>query len=142
RNAGGDASSVSGGIDADFTLLLADSAVDRNEVTADVPAFSGFVAGALFGGLQVSGTAPVRSSRIAGNALTAVGVGSGANVAAAGIGNLSGELTLEHTVVTANRAAATGNGGLALGGGIFNVEFGGGQPELSLTDSVVTANRI
>jgi hypothetical protein len=141
-NTTGDASAVSGGIDADAGLLLVGSTVDRNRVTAEVPAFSGLVAGAAFGGVQVMGAATIRSSVIVGNTLTALGVGSGANAVGAGIANLSGQLTLEKSVVAGNQGKATGNGGLALAGGILNIDFGEGPPVLALTDSVVTANRI
>ena len=44
--------------------------------------------------------------------------------------------------MAANSASATGVGGFNLGGGIRNVLFGGGPPELTLTDSVITANRL
>jgi hypothetical protein len=139
-NAGGDAQAVSGGIDADGGLLLVDSSVDHNTVTAGVPASSGFLAGAVFGGLQVSGAASVRDSRVTGNSLNAASANGNANVAGGGIANLSGRLTLERTVVTANRGAAHGAGGLVLGGGVLNIDFGGGAPQLSVADSVVTAN--
>jgi hypothetical protein len=138
----GDVQAINGGIDGDGSLLLTDSSVDRNNVTAEVPAASGFLADAVSGGLHVGGAATVRSSRISDNNLTAVSATGTANVAGAGIGNLSGQLTLEKTSVTGNRGAATGVGGLVLGGGILNVAFGGGPPELALTDSVVTANSL
>jgi hypothetical protein len=44
--------------------------------------------------------------------------------------------------VTANSAAATGVGGVNLGGGIASVQLFGPPPELTLIDSVVTANRL
>ena len=141
-NAGGDAQAVSGGVDADGSLLVVDSSIDHNVVEADVPAVSGFLAGAVFGGLQVEGTATVRDSRIVGNSLRAVASGGTANVAGAGVANLSGRLTLERTVVTANRGTASGVGGIALGGGILNIAFGGGAPQLSVASSVVTANSV
>jgi hypothetical protein len=44
--------------------------------------------------------------------------------------------------VSGNSAAATGVGGVNLGGGIANVQFFGPAPQLTLTDSVITANRL
>jgi hypothetical protein len=142
-NAGGDASATSGGLDADGKLVLVDSAVDRNMVRASVPS-SGSLAGAVFGGLEIgiSGVATIRNSSVTGNVLTAVSPTGAANVAGGGIGNLSGQLTIGRTRVVGNRGGADGVGGLALGGGILNVDFGGGPPELTLSDSVVTANRL
>jgi hypothetical protein len=59
-----------------------------------------------------------------------------------GFFNLGADSTLEHTLVTANSAAATGVGGVNLGGGIANVQFFGPAPELTVADSVITANRL
>src|SRR5215208_3267124 len=140
-NVSGDAQAVAGGIDADF-LLLVESSVDHNSVTASVPASSGFLAGAVFGGVKVGGDVTIRKGRIVGNTLSAVSAGGGANAAGAGIANLSGRLTLERTLVTGNRGTASGLGGLALGGGILNIDFGGGPPQLTVADSVVTANAL
>jgi hypothetical protein len=138
----GDAQAINGGIDDDGSLVLTESSVDRNSVTAEVPPASGFLAGAANGGLHVGGVAMVRSSRIAGNTLSSASATGTANAAGAGIGNLSGRLTLEKTIVIANQGAATGVGGLVLGGGILNIGFFGPAPELTLIDSVVTANRL
>jgi hypothetical protein len=138
----GDAQAINGGIDDDGSLVLTDSSVDRNSVTAEVPAASGFLAGAVNGGLHVGGVATVRSSRISDNGLTAVSASGTANVGGAGIGNLSGRLTLVKTSITGNRGAATGVGGLVVGGGILNIAFDGGAPELTLIDGVVTANSL
>ena len=73
-------------------------------------------------------------------AATACG-GSGDKAGGAG-GGKAVVLTLERTVVAANSAAATGVTGVNLGGGIGNIQFFGPAPELTLTDSVVTANRL
>jgi hypothetical protein len=141
-NAGGDAQALNGGIDDDGSLALTSSSVDHNRVIASVPASSGFLAGAVDGGVQVQGVATVRTSRISENSLTAISATGTANAAGAGIGNLSGTLTLERSLVTGNRGVATGTGGLALGGGILNIAFGGGAPELTLADSAITANEL
>jgi len=143
-NSGGDAQALNGGIDADGPLLLTDSSVDRNSVSAEVPPTSGFVAGAFGGALHVGdgAAATVRSSRISHNRVTALSATGTVNVGAAGISNFSSQLTVEKTIVVGNRGTATGIGGLVLGGGILNVAFGGPPPVLALTDSIVTANRL
>jgi hypothetical protein len=95
-------------------------------------------------GLEVgiSGVATIRNSGVSGNVVRAVSPTGAANVAGAGIGILSGELTIERTRVVGNRGGAHGVGGLALGCGILNVDFGRGPPQLTLNDSVVTANQL
>jgi hypothetical protein len=138
----GDAEALNGGIDDDGTLVLKESRVERNSVTAAVPPDSGFSAVAGSGGLGLSATATVEKSRIGDNSVTAVSAGGAASAGGAGIGSFSGRLTLERTIVNGNRASAMGLGGLLEGGGILSTDLGGGSPELSLTDSVVTANRL
>ncbi len=49
---------------------------------------------------------------------------------------------LERVLLTANSAAATGVGGLNVGGGIGNIQFGGPPPQSTITGSVITANRL
>jgi hypothetical protein len=141
-NVGGDASATSGGIDVDGPLLLVDSGVVQNTVQASVPPESGNLAGAVFGGIQVSAVATIRTSSINHNVLTALSANGVTVVAAGGIGTLSGHLTLDRTLVIGNRASANGVTGLALGGGILNIQFGSGPPELALSHSVVTANQL
>jgi hypothetical protein len=141
-NTAGDVEAESGGIDSDGSLILTDSSVDHNTVTGSVPASSGFLTEADAGGLQVQGVTTVRNSRISGNSLSAMSATGTALSSGGGLFNLSGHVTLERTVVTANRASATGVGGFNLGGGIGNVTVGGPAPELTLTDSVITANRL
>jgi hypothetical protein len=122
--------------------VLVRSRVDRNSVTASVPPDSGRLAGAVFGGIEVSDSATIRGSSVSGNLLASVSRIGPANVAGAGIGNLSGRLSVDGTLVVGNRATASGIGGLALGGGILNIAFFGGPPELTLTNSVIAANRL
>jgi hypothetical protein len=141
-DSGGDVQATNGGIDDDGSLVLIDSSVDHNAVSASAPPFSGFLAGAIDGGIQVTGVATIRSSLIRGNTVEAVSERGVVNAAAAGIGNLSGRLTLDRTVVAGNSANATGIGGLVLGGGILNVAFAGGAPQLTISSSVITANRL
>ncbi len=141
-NVGGDAQATSGGIDDDGTLLLVDSRVDGNTVRASVPASSGYLAGAVFGGIEVSGVAKILRSSISRNHLVSNSATGTANVGGGGIGSLSGHVALERTLVIGNRGTANGLTGLAIGGGILNIDFGGGPPELALNDSVVTANQL
>jgi hypothetical protein len=107
-----------------------------------VTASSGFLAETDGGGMQVRGSAVVRDSRITNNRLNATSETGLALASGGGVAVIGGTLTLERTVVAANGAGATGVGGFNLGGGILNVLFGGGPPELTLIDSVVAANRL
>ena len=138
----GDVEAEAGGIDSDGSLLMIESTVDHNTVTAFVPAGTGFMAESDAGGLQIQGVTTLVDSRVIGNALSAssptgIAFGSGG-----GIFNLGATLTLERTVVSANSAAATGLGGVNLGGGIGNIQFFGPAPVLTITDSVVAGNRL
>lgn len=141
-NAGGDVQAENGGIDDDGTFVLTDSSIDHNTVVARVPAASGFLAGALDGGLQTQDVATITNSRITDNTLSATSENGTANAAGAGIGNINGALTLDRTLVTANDGTANGASGLALGGGILNIAFFGSPPTLGLTDSIITANTL
>lgn len=144
-NAAGDASAEAAGIDAEGTLLLTDSTVEGNTAVATVPAVSGFLAETDGGGMQVRGNVSVRTvrdSRITNNSLISTSESGQALASGGGIASISGDLTLERTVVTMNSASATGVGGFNLGGGIVNILFGGGPPELTLADTVITANRL
>ena len=141
-NTAGDIAAEAGGIDSDGSLLLTDSSVEGNTAASVVPASSGFLAETDGGGIQVQADTIVRNSRIARNSLRSTSETGAALSSGGGLFNLSGSLTLERTTVTANSAAATGAGGFNLGGGIVNVTIGGPTPVLSLTDSVVAANRL
>ena len=66
-NSAGDVQATNGGIDDDGSLLLVGSRVDHNQVTGRVPASSGFLAGAVDGGLQVQGVATIPDSSISHN---------------------------------------------------------------------------
>jgi hypothetical protein len=147
-NVGGDANANSGGLDVDGSLLLVGSAVDQNTVRTSVPPSSGNLASAAFAGIEVTGVATIRNTSISGNRSTAVSATGPAIGAGVGIGNLSGEVTLERTLVIGNRGTVEGSVGLPLvggglnGGGILSTDFFGRPPVLTITDSVVTANRL
>jgi len=138
----GDVEAEAGGIDSDGSLLMIDSSVDHNAATGSVAAASGFTAEADGGGLQIQGVTTLRDTRIADNALSATSVTGTAFGSGGGIFNLGASLALERSVVTANSAAATAVGGVSVGGGIASVQFNGPAPDLTLVDSVVTANRL
>ena len=142
RNTAGDASAEAGGIDSEGFLLLTDSNVENNTAVVTVPASSAFLAETDAGGIQVGGVTTVRDSRIIHNSLSGTSETGLALASGAGLANISGSLTLERTIVASNSARATGVGGFNLGGGILNVLFGGGPPQLTLTDSIITANRL
>ena len=142
RNTAGDASAEAGGIDSEGSLLLTDSSVENNTAVGTVPASSAFLVETDAGGIQVGGVTTVRDSRIIHNSLSATSETGLALASGAGLANISGSLTLERTIVASNSASATGVGGFNLGGGILNVLFGGGPPQLTLTDSTITANRL
>jgi hypothetical protein len=141
-DSGGDAQAFNGGIDVDGVLALTESRVERNSVTAEVPPGSGFAAVATSGGLGVAGAANVSASRLGDNSVSAVSPGGPAHAGGGGAGSFSGRLTLERSVVSGNDASASGVGGLLLGGGIISTDLGGGPPSLTLSESVVTANRL
>jgi len=141
-NTAGDVEAEAGGIDSDGSLLMVESSVDHNTVTGSVPAASGFLTEADAGGIQVQDVTVLRNSRVVDNSLSATSEAGTALGSGGGLFNLGASLMLERTVVSANSAAATGAGGVNLGGGIGNVQFFGPVPKLTLTDSVVTANRL
>jgi hypothetical protein len=148
-NGGGDAQAENGGIDADAPLTVIGSSIDHNSVRATVPASSGLLAGATGGGVEVEVTGTIRDSRISSNSVLAESASGIANAGGAGIFNFSGHLTVERTLVTENSSTADGAGGLLVGSGILNLDgsvlgisHGSGPPELTLTDSAVTANSL
>jgi hypothetical protein len=141
-NTAGDVEAEAGGIDSDGSLLMIDSSVDHNTVTGSVPADSGFLSEADAGGIQVQGVTTLRDSRVSDNTLSSTSATGAAFGSGGGLFNLGAVLTLERTLVVGNSATATGVGGVNLGGGIGNVQFFGPAPELAMTDSVVTANRL
>jgi hypothetical protein len=141
-NTAGDVEAESGGIDSDGSLLLVDSSVDHNSAVAAVPPDSGFLTEADGGGIQVQGVTILRHSRVGDNSVSSTSETGTALGSGGGIFNLGAELTLEQTLITGNSATASGVGGVNLGGGIGNVQFGGPAPVLTLTDSVIAANRL
>jgi hypothetical protein len=75
------------------------------------PPLSAFLAGAIDGGVQVTGIATIRDSVISANRVEAVSEAGIANAAERGIGSLSGRLTLERTAVSGTARAARASAG-------------------------------
>jgi hypothetical protein len=151
-NSGGDEVTSTGGIHNHGTLVLDHTSVSDNTAVASVSPGSGFAAGATGGGLQLGSdpsTTTLRHGRVAGNSVRADSQGGTAFVAGAGLANINGALTLDHSDVTGNSGAAHGSSGFqlplgelgALGGGIENIALGG-APVLSLSHSSVTGNTL
>jgi hypothetical protein len=101
------------------------------------------------GGMEVDAPVTVRDSIVARNSVSVTGP-DGAMAFGGGIAMFGGDLTLEHTLVTANSASANGAPGSlpfdglssAFGGGISNGGPGIPSATLTVTDSVITANRL
>jgi hypothetical protein len=85
----------------------------------------------------------ISDSVISANRLTATSTTGSSTVDGGGIANI-GVLALRNTSVADNRAAASGPGGSARGGGIFNGSVPDGPPSvrLALVDSAVTHNTL
>jgi hypothetical protein len=134
-----------GGIVAFAPALLENVSLTDNSVDVTGAGF----AGGDGGGMEVDAPVTVRDSMVARNSVGVAGP-SGALAFGGGIAMFGGDLTLEHTIVVANSASATGAaaplpfGGVssAFGGGISNGGPGIPSAALTLTDSVVSANRL
>ena len=133
-----------GGIGADAPALLDNVTVTDNVVQITGAGF----AGADGGGMEVGSPITLRDSMVARNSVSADGP-FGSIAFGGGIAMFGGDLTLERTRVIGNSVSGTGAaaplplGGFSsvFGGGISN---GGGIPPglLTMTDSVITANRL
>jgi hypothetical protein len=140
-NVGGQALAVAGGIFDEGSLTLTDSTVAHNRVSASIPASSHDTALAGAGGLEVNGTATISGSRFAGNNVTASAPAGSVGGGGGGLSNF-GRTALERSIVSGNVFAATGVAGSVHGGGIYNDTLFGSTPHLTVTDSIVTANRL
>jgi hypothetical protein len=139
-NAVGDAQAAAGGIDQDGSLLLRHSRLNDNQVRAGVPPASSSSTIATNGGIEGQGDTTVHDSLITGNSITALSPAGTVIAAGGGLGN-TGLTTMQRTLVIGNRVTANGSGGSVVGGGIFNISLGG-PAQLTLLDSVVTANTL
>jgi hypothetical protein len=146
RNADDDLLAVAfgGGLLAEAPLLLEHTQVTDNLVQAT----SAGPAVADGGGMELQGATTIRNSLVARNSVVADAQGA-ALAHGGGIAN-AGQLTIERTSVVDNHVRASGSGGplpfgvpsSAIGGGIWNGDFGGPPPTLAITHSVVAANRL
>jgi hypothetical protein len=99
-------------------------------------------AGAIWMGDLAGERMTISDSVISANRLTAMSTTGSSTVEGGGIVNV-GVLTLRNTSVADNRAAASGPGGSARGGGIFNGSIPDSPPvRLALVDSAVTRNSL
>jgi hypothetical protein len=134
-----------GGIAAFDTALLENVSLTDNSVQVTGAGF----AGGDGGGMEVDAPVTIRNSMVGRNNVVVAGP-SGAIAFGGGIAMFGGDLTLEHTKVVANSASATGAaaplpfGGVssAFGGGISDGGPGIPSAALTLTNSVVNANRL
>ena len=134
-----------GGVAAFAPALLDRVALTDNSVQVQGAGF----AGGDGGGMEVDAPVTMQDSLVMRNSVTAQGP-LGAIAFGGGIAMFGGDLTLVRTVVNAN--AASGNGAAAplpfggvssaFGGGISNGGPGIPAATLTLTDSVVNANRL
>ena len=134
-----------GGIGAGAPALL-----DHVTVTDNVVQIMGAdFAGADGGGLEVDAPVTMRDSLVARNSVS-VQAPLGAIAFGGGIAMFGADLTLERTLVVTNSVSATsapgpmpfGGVASAFGGGISNGAPGIPTATLTLTDSVVNANRL
>ncbi|MEP6813413.1 MAG: hypothetical protein ABI990_10525 [Actinomycetota bacterium] len=133
-----------GGLLAEAPLLIERSEITGN--TARATSFGDAVADG--GGMEIDSTVTIRDSLVARNTVV-VEAGGAALAQGGGIAN-AGQLTIERTAVVDNHVEASGAGGPlpfgvpsgALGGGIWNGDFGGPPPSLNLTNSVVAGNSL
>jgi hypothetical protein len=134
-----------GGIVAFAPALLENVSLTDNAVQVTG---AGFAVGDG-GGMEVDAPVTVRDSMVSRNSVAVAGP-SGVFAFGGGIAMYGGDLTLERTIVVANSVSATGAaapipfGGVSsvLGGGISNGGPGNPSAALTLTDSVVNANRL
>ncbi len=139
-SSGGFVLALGGGLFVGGTSTIHHSRLAGNNIDAVAPTGAALAGG---GGVNLvpGAEATASDSLVARNSITAAAA-SGATVDGGAVANL-GFMTLERTLVTDNRGTATGPGGVAQGGGIWNVNpFGGPAPQLTLIDSGVTANRL
>jgi hypothetical protein len=135
-----DVDSGAGEINTDATI--SNTRFTGNSATATS---SGGVAHAAAGAIITAAfeRMTISDSVISANRLTATSTMDSSTVDGGGIANI-GVLTLRNTSVADNRGAASGPGGSARGGGIFNGSVPDGPPSvrLALHDSAVTHNTV
>jgi hypothetical protein len=135
-----------GGIDDDGSLLLQDSTVSNNRITASVTSTEPTAVASSDGGaMEIDGAATIKNTKITGNSVVATSpagiVGdfspSPASVGGALVVTTVQPVTVTDSVIRGNTVSATTTSGTALvaGGGIFNC-----STTLTLQDTTVSSN--
>ena len=122
-NATGDATAFSGGVHGNGPVVMRDTSVASNHVTATVPPGSSGTASADSGAGNLNVTSTIVRSHLTGNTATAV-AGPGSAIAAAGALWAWSDATIDvrGSAISDNRVTATGKGAVtAHGGGVVNV---------------------
>ncbi|MDA0158835.1 hypothetical protein OM076_01050 [Solirubrobacter ginsenosidimutans] len=123
-NTVGDAIAFSGGLQGNGPVIMRDSIVGSNHVTASVPPGSTGMASADSGAGNLNVASTIAGSRLVANTATAV---AGAGSAIAGAGALwawsDDTIDVRGSVISGNQVSAIGRGTVAArGGGIVNVD--------------------
>jgi hypothetical protein len=123
------------------TVTISSTRFVDNQLAAVAPLGTAI---ALGGGISMANDklVPISDSLVSGNSATATTTTGSAIVHGGGAAN-GGLLTLRNTTVSNNTGTASGPGGEAQGGGIFNGHFGPDLPvQLTLANSAVTHNTL
>jgi autotransporter family porin len=123
------------------TVTISGSRFIDNRLTATAPAGTAIANG---GGISMANDKLIRisDSLVSGNSATATTTTGSAIAHGGGVAN-GGLLTLRNTTVNNNTGTASGPGGEAQGGGIWNGHFGPDLPvQLTLANSAVIRNTL
>jgi hypothetical protein len=114
----GEVVAFAGGIDADGSLVMRNSAVNGNRVTGTSPD-GAFVDG---GGLELEGPVTIRNVEVRGNTLAATTFAGQASSEGAGLSAGTESATIEGSLIADNSATSTASGGTAIveGAGLVN----------------------
>ena len=129
-------------VEADGNATIANTQITGNAISVTTPNGDAGAVGAIglfFGGTL---TPTITNSIISGNTSAAVAPSGTATIQGAGLVN-NGPLALKNVLVSNNHGTATGLGGFAEGGGIWNgILFGGPTSPLTLKNTLVIANSL
>jgi hypothetical protein len=123
-NTVGDAIAFSGGLHTDGPLVLSDSLISDNSVTATTAAGSTGRADVDSGAGEINTDTTISNTRFTGNSATATSSAGVAHAAAGGILTAAfDQMTISDSVISANHATATTTSGSSTvdGGGIANI---------------------
>jgi fibronectin-binding autotransporter adhesin len=139
------AAAAGGAMEIDGAATIQNTILTDNSVTSTSPAATENGGASPVGGALATFTnqpVTLTNSIISGNSLIATSATGQVNVSGGGISNCSSAVTLTNTAVNNNTGVANGPSGTAQGGGIWNVDCGGGPPVLTLINSAVTHNKL